>query len=200
MSDYIIGLTGGIGSGKTTVANMFIALGIEVIDADIVAREVVAPGTPALSKIQQHFGDVIVSAEGHLNRTKLRTIIFQDDAEKTWLNNLLHPLIRVTITNQLATATSQYCILAAPLLLENKLNYLVNRVLVIDVDEQTQITRTMTRDNNNAALVKNIINSQISRADRLAQADDVIDNQKQSLAQVQQQVLTLHQEYLALSI
>lgn len=199
MSKFIVGLTGGIGSGKTTIANLFSEFKIDIIDADIVAREVVQPGMPALKKIIQYFGKDIVQLNGELDRAKLRKKIFNNNENKLWLNKLLHPLIRQAILDQLAQATSQYCILVAPLLLENKLTPLVNKVLVIDVDEETQINRTILRDNNSHTLIKSIIDSQISRTERLAQADDIIDNQTLSIESLKQRVNTLHQQYIALA-
>jgi len=199
MSNFIIGLTGGIGSGKTTIANMFAEFGIDLIDADIIARQVVAKNSPALNAIAQHFGTSILLNDGMLDRAKLRTEIFADEQKKQWLNQLLHPLIRQHILAKIDTATSQYCLLVAPLLIENKLNEYVNRVLVIDVSESCQIERTTLRDSNNAQQVQNIINSQLARAKRLAVADDVIDNNTNDLQQVQQQVKLLHQQYLKLS-
>ena len=199
MAKLVIGLTGGIASGKTTVTNMFIDLGIEVVDADIVAREVVEPNSPALNAIKAHFGDDILAFDGSLDRAKLRSIIFDNDSEKQWLNSLLHPLIRSSMTTQLKQCKSQYCILSAPLLLENNLSYLVDRVLVVDVNEQTQLTRAMSRDNNNETLIKNIINSQLSRKERLDKADDIIDNQALSIDALKNKVLSLHQAYLSLS-
>ncbi|PCI62960.1 MAG: dephospho-CoA kinase [Gammaproteobacteria bacterium] len=199
MSNFIIGLTGGIGSGKTTIANMFAEFGIDLIDADIIARQVVAKNSPALDAIKEHFGTSIILNDGMLNRTKLRAEIFADEQKKQWLNQLLHPLIRQHILAEIDTSTSQYCLLVAPLLIENNLTAYVNRILVIDVSESCQIARTTLRDSNNAQQVQNIINSQLSRTKRLAVADDVIDNNTSNLQQVQQQVKLLHQQYLKLS-
>ncbi len=196
MSNYIVGLTGGIGSGKTTVTNMFIELGVQVVDADIVAREVVAVGSTALACISEHFGAEFIQGDGQLNRSLLRSRVFSCADDKLWLNNLLHPLIRQSIITQLAQATSPYCLLVAPLLFENKLQRLVNTTLVVDVSEQTQITRTLVRDKSSKQEVETIIASQINRSDRLNAADNVIDNENTSLIQVKQQVLALHQYYL----
>ncbi|WP_448565681.1 dephospho-CoA kinase [Thalassotalea ganghwensis] len=199
MSKFTIGLTGGIGSGKTAVSDRFKSLGIDIIDADIVAREVVCIGSDALHQIETKFGQTILLDNGELNRAKLRAIVFNDSADKEWLNNLLHPLIRQNILKALKEAKSDYCILVAPLLLENGLQHLVNRVLVIDVSRQCQIARTITRDSSDKAQVEAIINSQISRQDRLSLADDVIDNESISLADIEKIVAQLHQKYLEFS-
>jgi len=191
----IIGLTGGIASGKTTVANLFIALGIDVVDADIVAREVVEPGTDTLQEIANHFGDTVLQDDGGLDRSALRTIIFSDVNQKNWLNDLLHPLIRHTIIEQLQATTSPYSILVAPLLLENNMQTLVSRVLVVDAHEQNQIERTIKRDNNNEAQTKSIISAQIPRLKRLALADDVIKNNGM-INNLTNDVKKLHDEYL----
>lgn len=192
----IIGLTGGIASGKTTVANIFAKLGIEIVDADIVAREVVEPGTPALQKISEHFGPSVLSEDGKLDRIALRKIIFSDDRAKAWLNGLLHPLIRSTIVEQLERTTSPYSILVAPLLLENNMQSLVSRILVIDTEVSTQIERTMARDNSDAAQAKAIISAQIARDKRLALADDVIKNNGM-INNLTNDVKKLHDDYLA---
>jgi len=188
MSKIIIGLTGGIGSGKTTIANMFLALGIDIIDADIIAREVVEPNSPALGKIQQHFGDKLILADGNLNRALLREKIFSSNHEKEWLNNLLHPLIRQSITAQLKQATSPYCLLVAPLLIENKLDALVNKVLVVDVTEPVQLSRTLKRDKSNEQVIKSIMASQLSRSERLSAADDVINNNEEYSQAINQNI------------
>lgn len=199
MSDYIIGLTGGIGSGKTTVTNIFAELGIDVIDADIVARLVVEPGSKALEEIKKHFGADFITLQGQLDRTKLRSRIFSTTTDKNWLNNLMHPIIRQTILQQIAQAKSCYCILVAPLLLENNLNKLVNRVLVVDVDESTQIARTVARDPSSAEEVQRIIASQMPREQRLRLADDIIFNQDVDLETLRQKVLMLDHHYRSLS-
>jgi dephospho-CoA kinase len=199
MKKYIIGLTGGIGSGKTTVTNLFAELGIEIIDADIVARQVVEPGSEALLAIKAHFGDDIIDIHQQLNRTLLRTRIFSNNDEKLWLNNLLHPLIRNEILRQLANARSCYCILVAPLLIENSLHSIVDQVLVVDIDEATQIARTTQRDPSNAEEVKRIIASQIPRIERLKYANDIIDNSQIDLSQVKLNVTRLDQKYRQLA-
>lgn len=203
MSDYIIGLTGGIGSGKTTVTNIFSALGIDIIDADIIAREAVAQGSPALHAITDYFSDDILQADGTLNRAVLRQKIFANEADKKWLNTLLHPLIREQIVTQARVSSSPYCIIVAPLLIENNLTTLVNRVLVIDVKESTQISRTIARDNNSQQQVQAIINSQVSREVRLAHADDILTNEGDSIENnvvgnnLKASIMQLHHDYLA---
>jgi dephospho-CoA kinase len=196
MSNFIVGLTGGIGSGKTTVANLFAALDVSVIDADIVARDVVIKGSPALSSIREHFGADFIQVNGQLNRALLRKKIFSNESDKLWLNNLLHPLIREQLIAQTSAAPSPYCLLVVPLLIENNLTTLVNRVLVVDVKESTQIARTTTRDNNSTSQVQAIINSQASRKVRQAHADDLLNNDNCSLAELEILVAELHQIYL----
>lgn len=196
MSDFIVGLTGGIGSGKTTVANLFADLGVNIIDADIIARDVVAKGSPALSTISEHFGADFIQADGQLNRALLRKNIFSSEGDKLWLNNLLHPLIREQLVSQTKAASSPYCLLVVPLLIENNLTALVNRVLVVDVKESTQIARTTMRDNNSTKQVQAIMNSQVSRAVRQSHADDLLNNDNCSLAKLKTLVAQLHQTYL----
>ncbi len=198
MSQFLVGLTGGIGSGKSTVAAEFARLGIQQVDADIVARQVVAPGTAALDTIVQQFGDAVRSSDGQLDRAMLRQIVFSDEAAKTWLNHLLHPLIRQEMLRQLENATSPYVILVAPLLLENKLDQLVDTVLVVDVSEQTQITRTSQRDGSPIPLVQSIMAAQCSRQQRLARAKHVISNEDSADA-LHSKVADLHRIFLRLA-
>ncbi|GEK13302.1 dephospho-CoA kinase [Aliivibrio fischeri] len=197
---YVVAITGGIGSGKTTVADRFQALyNINIVDADIIAREVVNPGTEGLIQIEQHFGPQILLNDGHLNRAKLRECIFSEPSEKQWLNDLLHPLIRSEMQRQIALSTSEYTLLVVPLLVENKLQYLANRVLVVDVLEQTQINRTVNRDKVNHQQVKAILASQASREERLAAADDIINNDQQN-NDLDMKISLLHEKYLLLSL
>ncbi|OCH41815.1 dephospho-CoA kinase [Aliivibrio fischeri] len=197
---YVVAITGGIGSGKTTVADRFQALyNINIVDADIIAREVVNPGTEGLAQIEQHFGPQILLNDGHLNRAKLRECIFSEPSEKQWLNDLLHPLIRSEMQRQIALSTSEYTLLVVPLLVENKLQYLANRVLVVDVLEQTQINRTVNRDRVNHQQVKAILASQASREERLAIADDIINNDQQN-NDLDMKISLLHEKYLLLSL
>ncbi|HHQ4467465.1 dephospho-CoA kinase [Aeromonas veronii] len=196
---YVVAITGGIGSGKTTIANQFAALGIEVVDADVIAREVVEPGTPALAAIADHFGPDVIEPSGQLDRRALRERVFSDPQAKGWLNALLHPLIRSEMLRQCAAASSPYCLLVVPLLVENKLTGLANRVLVIDVDEATQIERTCHRDGVSAEQAKAIIAAQASRSERLAAADDVIENHNGSEMAIKTRILALHETYLAIA-
>jgi dephospho-CoA kinase len=198
MANIIVGLTGGIGSGKTTVSNLFANHGVSVIDADIVARDCVAPKSTALTAIVARFGSDILAADGSLDRAKLRAIVFADEQQKQWLNQLLHPLIRIELLAQLAAAPGHYVILSAALLIENELTSIVNRVLVIDVSEQTQISRTMARDHNPLSIVQSIMASQASRAQRLNAAHDIIQNEDCNLAELAQQVANLHHMYVNL--
>lgn len=191
MSAYIVGLTGGIGSGKSAACDVFAKLGIDIIDADIIAREVVQPGTAAHTTIIDKFGTDICHANGQLNRQALRQHIFSNSVDQQWLNQLLHPLIRSQMQMQTQAAQSEYCILAVPLLIENKLQSLVDTVLVIDVDEATQIRRATQRDNNSTEQIKAIMSAQASRSERLAAADHVIDNSN-TLDALRKQIEQLH--------
>ena len=197
MASWILGLTGGIGSGKSAISAMFEELGIQVVDADIVAREVVEPGSTGLKKITEHFGDEILTTDGSLDRAKLRAIIFADESQKQWLNNLLHPLIRESMLAQLQQATSQYVILVAPLLFENGLDQFCDHTLLIDVPVEVQITRTTARDNISVELAKQIIASQMPRADKQQKATDTLDNNR-LLSEVKIDVQKLHEKYLTL--
>lgn len=197
-SRLIIGLTGGIGSGKSAVSKCFEQLGIAVIDADVAARVVVEPGTPGLTQIAAHFGPGVIDANGALDRAALRRIVFEDAAERRWLESVLHPLIGEEIRRGLREAASPYAILVSPLLLEAKQDVLAHRVLVVDVSEETQVARTMQRDNNSGEQVRAIIAAQIGRAERLARADDVIENNG-SLEDLEPRVLALHRRYLEIA-
>ncbi|WP_045413058.1 dephospho-CoA kinase [Vibrio owensii] len=195
---FVIGLTGGIASGKTTVANLFKQqFKIDIVDADIVAREVVEPGTPGLSAIIEHFGADIVRDDQTLDRAKLREKIFSNPEEKAWLNGLLHPMIREKMIEDLEQVTSDYALLVVPLLVENKLDSLCDRVLVVDVDPQTQISRTVKRDNVSEEQANAILASQASREQRLALADDVVKNNPDD-PDLLLQITDLHEKYLAM--
>lgn len=194
----VIGLTGGIGSGKTTVANLFADLGVPIIDADVIAREVTQIGQPALESIAQHFGENILAGDGSLNRSKLRELIFKQPQEKKWLENLLHPLIRQHIETQIAALKAPYCIAVIPLLFEGKGYTFIDRILVVDTPSHLQIERTVKRDNTSISAVQSIINSQIKQDIRLAKADDVIKNEG-GLAELREKVRILNSHYLALT-
>jgi dephospho-CoA kinase len=176
MSQFVVGVSGGIGSGKTTVTDLFHKKGIEVIDADIIARQVVQPGMPALVSIVEKFGEALLDEHGQLKRAALRRLIFTDNKAKDWVNSLLHPAIREQMLIQTQNAKSDYCLLSVPLLVENQLQKTVNRVLIVDVTEQNQLDRTLLRDQSQAQQIRAIMGSQASREQRLAVADDVIDN------------------------
>lgn len=195
---FVVGLTGGIGSGKSEVSRRFEALGIHVVDADIVAREVVEPNQPALQQIKNHFGESIFNEDGTLNRSQLRSIIFAQPEQKKWLENLLHPIIRGLTIQQLQEAKSPYAILSSPLLLETSQHQLTDRILVIDTSEELQLARASARDNNNAEQIKAIMASQMSRAERCAKADDIILNNG-NLEELDRQVKQLHTTYLQLA-
>ena len=192
----VIGITGGIGSGKSAVTRMFEAKGITVVDADLAARVVVEPGRPALAAIAEHFGEDILLADGSLDRAALRQKVFADAAERSWLEQLTHPLIGEEIVDQLQAAASPYAILATPLLLETSQRELVDLIAVVDVPEAMQLQRTMARDDNDEVQVRRIMAAQMKREERLQQADIVIDNAG-SLAELGELVDELHGEFLA---
>lgn len=195
---YTVALTGGIGSGKSTIANAFAALGVPIIDADVIAREVVEPGSAALRQIAERHGESILTAHGALNRARLRAIIFQSPDEKTWLNNLLHPLINARTQQLKALSTAPYVLWVVPLLVENGLQHQADRVLVVDVDEATQLRRTIQRDGIDRQQAQNILSAQATRSTRLAVADDVINNSG-TPDEALPQVAALHQRYLTLA-
>ena len=192
---YIVALTGGIGSGKSTVAHAFARLGITIIDADIIARQVVEPNTPALNAIEAHFCRRVIQADGTLNRRQLRECIFSDSSEKAWLNALLHPIIHQETQRQIAAARSPYVLWVVPLLVENQLQHKADRTLVIDVSRETQIQRTMARDHVSREHAEQILAAQATREARLAVADDVIDNNGAPDA-IASDVARLHAQYL----
>ncbi|MBC9252218.1 dephospho-CoA kinase [Pseudomonas alcaligenes] len=194
---WILGLTGGIGSGKSAVAQHFIDLGVHLVDADHAARWVVEPGRPALAQIAERFGPQVLQADGSLNRAALRQLIFQDEQQRRWLESLLHPLIGTEIVQYLAKAESPYAILVSPLLIESGQRRMTQRVLVVDAPEQLQLQRTIARDQSNEEQVRAILKAQASREERLRHADDVLHNDR-DLAWLQSEVERLHQFYLTL--
>ncbi|MBM88730.1 MAG: dephospho-CoA kinase [Gammaproteobacteria bacterium] len=193
---YVVGLTGGIGSGKTTIAAIFAELGAEIINADLLARNVVSPGTKALTSIAKRFGKEILRQDGSLDRRKLREVVFKNKGELKWLEKLIHPLIAELLIQNIYSATSPYVILESPLLIETQQKELVDRILVVDLDEATQLNRSMERDGSSEEVIRAIISAQIPRSKRLKAADDIVDNSK-SLAEVRQKVIQLHEIYLA---
>lgn len=195
---YIVALTGGIGSGKSTVADAFAELGVPQVDADVIARQVVEPGMPALIDIVSRYGETILHTDGTLNRAVLRNKIFSEPQEKAWLNSLLHPLIQQETQRQLASINEPYVLWVVPLLVENGLHHRANRVLVVDVAPEIQLTRTMARDGITRQQAEDILASQVSRQQRLACADDVIDNSGDPKV-IAPQVTLLHQQYLKLA-
>jgi len=198
LSAFIVGLTGGIGSGKTAVSDRFKTHGITVVDADVVSREVVAIGSPCLEKIHQHFSADILLDDGTLNRAKLREKIFANAEDKQWLESLLHPAIANETARQIGEAKSDYVLFVSPLLVEAGQDAMCNRLLVVDVPVETQVSRTVSRDNNSAEQVQRIIASQASREQRTEKADDIIVNDK-SLAELQEATDALHHRYLDLA-
>lgn len=195
---YVVGLTGGIGSGKTTVANLFADQGISLVDADIVARQVVEPNTKGYTAIVEHYGQRILNHDGTINRAQLRSNIFNDESQRQWVNQLLHPLIREEMLKQVGKATSPYVIMVIPLLFENGLDSLVNRTLMVDISPELQVQRTIKRDNVPADQVSNIIAAQMSRDEKLSKTDDVIENQG-AVSELKTQVQLFHSKYLNLA-
>ena len=194
---YVVGLTGGIGSGKSAAAEIFRTCGVEVIDADSLAREVVEPGQPALDDIAAYFGSELLTAEGHLDRAALRKVVFSNPEKKSWLENLLHPLIAKLLQRRLNATKSPYTILEFPLLLETEQYKLVDRVIVIDVNEEIQIARSVRRDGSDEAVIRSIIASQIDRSKRIQHADDLVSNEE-GLEQLREKVEALHSKYLGM--
>ena len=195
---FILGLTGGIGSGKSAASQWFETQGITVIDADIVAREVVQKGQPALSEIQRQFGDWVIQADGELDRKALREYIFKFPQARKSLEQITHPAIRNSIIEQLNAASSAYVILVSPLLFETNQHLLTQRTLLIDASVELQIQRASQRDGQSLEQIQKIIQVQMSRANKQALADDVVLNDGH-LDHLYQQLMTLHQKYLALA-
>ncbi|MEO7205830.1 MAG: dephospho-CoA kinase [Steroidobacteraceae bacterium] len=194
-----IGLTGGIASGKSTVTQRFTELGVPVIDADVASRSVVAPGTPGLAQVLQRFGADILDADGRLDRSALRNLIFKDPALRQALDAILHPLIHAEMEREAAQAQGPYVIMAIPLLVESGSSAKrVDRVLVVDADETLQLQRLQARDGSSAEQARAILASQATRTARLNIADDVLLNTG-SVAELRQAVDRLHQQYLQLA-
>lgn len=193
-----IGLTGGIGCGKSTVSHLFANFGIPIIDADEISHRLVVRGQPALQRIAQVFGSEILLENGELNRAALKARIFKDSQSKQKLEDILHPLVFSSCTEQLKSLSSAYCILSIPLLFETHAESFVDRILIVDCDEKTQIARVQQRDNLPLASVQAIIATQVSSVFRKTHAHDIIDNSKNDVA-LAEQVKKLHNFYLSLS-
>ncbi|MDG1581642.1 dephospho-CoA kinase [Pseudomonas sp. GOM6] len=194
---WILGLTGGIGSGKSAAAQHFIDLGVHLVDADHAARWVVEPGRPALAQIAERFGEQVLQADGSLNRAALRQLVFQDAEQRRWLESLLHPLIFQEINQYLARAESPYAILVSPLLVESGQHRMTQRVLVVDAPEHLQLSRSMSRDGASEEQIRAILKAQSDREERLSHAHDVLVNDR-DIAWLQQEVERLHHFYLTL--
>ncbi len=195
---FRVGLTGGIASGKSTVADLFAALGVTIIDTDVIAREIVAPGSPLLAKIAEHFGSDVIAADGGLDRRALRQRVFADPAERQWLEQLTHPEIRRLTDERSDAAPGPYSIVAIPLLVETGGKDRFDRVLVVDCEPELQLARLQARDGSTRAQAEAALAAQVSRAERLAVADDVIHNDG-DIARLRDQVETLHRAYVAAS-
>ena len=193
---FVVGITGGIGSGKSAVTDYLETRGITVVDADKVARVVVEPGTPALNAIAEHFGTDILLTDGGLDRAALRKIVFDNPDERKVLEGITHPRIRDEIARQLSEASSPYVVLSSPLLLESGQNTFADYVVVVDVPEEVQLRRTMARDDNSEALVKQIMAAQLDRKTRLSRADTSVTNDG-SLEALYERVEKLHNDLLA---
>ena len=192
-----VGLTGGIASGKSTVANLFAELGASTIDTDVVAREMVAPGMPGLAMVVSTFGSHIISESGELDRQALRTIVFSDPEQKRKLEAILHPLIRVRVLEQLKQlkrSQAPYALVVVPLLLETGFEDLVDRVTVVDCSREAQMRRLLARDDISVAEAEAILDAQATRETRLARADDVIDNGG-NIESTRNRVRALHTAY-----
>lgn len=195
---FTIGLTGGIGSGKSAVANQFRELGINVIDADQAARQAVEVGSDTLKTIAAHFGEKALLEDGSLNRAYIRKLVFDHPQQRQWLESLLHPIIRNLIDEALQHVNSPYAILESPLLLETDQHLSVDRVLVVDVPETVQIQRATTRDGSSESQILAIMRSQLTREERLSRADDILDNSGPA-GDLTDAVAQLHKQYLKLA-
>jgi dephospho-CoA kinase len=192
-----IGITGGIGSGKTALTDYLAEKGITIVDADLAARVIVEPGRPALNAIIEHFGPELAQVDGSLDRAALRSIVFANPEARLWLEQLTHPLIGQEIQDQLARAEGPYRVLSSPLLLEGSQAALVDYVVVVDVPEALQVERASARDNNDPEQIKRIMAAQLTRNDRLAKADYVVDNSG-DLNELYAQAEALHEHLLHL--
>ncbi|MCG5493384.1 dephospho-CoA kinase [Ectothiorhodospira variabilis] len=193
-----VGLTGGIGSGKSTVGRLFQERGAALIDSDVVARQVVEPGSEGLERLREAFGETILDAQGHLDRSAMREVIFQNSQARHRLESLLHPMIWAEIDRQKSETNAPYCMLVIPLLVESGSQERVDRVLVVDCPEDMQRSRASARDGVSPQQIQAILDAQATRAQRLAAADDVIDNSGATEA-IATRVDELHRQYLDLA-
>lgn len=198
MSEFRVGLIGGIASGKSLVAGMFADRGVPVIDTDVIAREVVQPGKPALAEIERAFGPEVIAADGTLDRRRLRELVFVDEDKRRKLEGILHPRIRDAAVEQSASAGGPYQIIVVPLLVGSPMQTLMNRILAVDCKVETQVRRLQERDAESATQARRMIAAQASREERLAIADDVVANDG-SIAETARQVDDLHALYLGLA-
>ena len=194
----IVGLTGGIGSGKSAAANFFQNEGITVIDADGLSREVIEEGTPGFASIVEYFGSKIIDSDGSINREHLRKEVFDDDKKKKLLESIIHPLVRELMVKKIAVSKSPYSIIMVPLIFETNSMSNYNRILVIDCDPKIQLERAMLRDNNSKAQIQKIMDSQCSREERISIANDIIPN-NDSFENLKIRSIAMHKFYLGLS-
>jgi dephospho-CoA kinase len=196
---FSVGLTGGIASGKTTVSNLFEALGVPVVDTDVISRKLLEPGEPAFRQAVAHFGKDILLPDGAIDRARLRKIVFSDASQKSWLETMLHPLIYQRSHDAMVEhCGADYVLLVVPLLFESSFQSLVDRILVVDCPAEQQTRRLMKRDGIDASLAKKMLAQQLSNSERVARAHDLIENRDDS-ADLASQVAALHQSYLQLS-
>ena len=195
---FVLGITGGIGSGKTAVTDIFSELNIDVIDADIASRKAVEKGSSSLKEIEDHFGSEIILNDGNLDRQKLREVIFDKEEEKDWLEKLLHPQILKIISSELAESRTKYTILVSPLLFETGQYKLCSRTLLVDVEEKLQIARASKRDNVSEEQIKSIIEAQMPRSEKITLANDIVTNNG-TLEDLRKEIISLHNNYLKLS-
>ncbi len=195
---FAVGLTGGAGSGKTTVSNLFKDLGVDIVDADEISRKLVGRGSPLLSQILDHFGQEVSDVTGGLDRRALRVRIFRDAGAKSWLEALLHPAIREETQRRIETGSAPYVIVVVPLLVESGAYEFVNRMLIVDAPEDAQVARLRRRDDISLELAEQMLAAQSSRRQRLDRADDVIDN-NMSLSTLAARVRILHETYLQMA-
>ena len=194
-----VGLTGGIASGKTAVSDLFAQQGAEIIDTDLISRELVEPGTPLLAKITDYFGKEILTDDSSLDRQRLREIVFSDESKRQQLEEMLHPAIRERVNERVNASTANYVIIVIPLLQETRYPYELDRILVVDTPESAQIERLIKRDNISAELAKEILKAQATRQSRLEIADDIISNDE-NIDALKAKVSSLHRQYIELSV